>query len=134
MMENWAKWDWIFEHYQSTLLQSSKAWCTSAFLCGICPTKQHLDHQWCHCPLIKKRWTSSFAQNQDFINFFLAFIIQLQITMFDTCYYNISEVGSKNKTDEPSTSCIPSTTIGWQWFNHRPFTLILIQLWKYRLN
>ena len=71
MMENWAKWDWIFELYQSTLFQSGKDGCTSAFLCGIFPTREHLDHQECHCPLIffffkkEKEKETSFTHNQE---------------------------------------------------------------------
>lgn len=44
-----------------------------------------------------------------------------------TRYNNISEIGSKDKTDISSSCCIPSATIWWQRINNRPLALILNQ-------
>uniref|UniRef100_A0A3Q7HUE4 Uncharacterized protein n=1 Tax=Solanum lycopersicum TaxID=4081 RepID=A0A3Q7HUE4_SOLLC len=43
-----------------------------------------------------------------------------------TCDDNISEVGSKNKTNESASLCIPSSSVGWQWCNHRIIIFILV--------
>ena len=47
--------------------------------------------------------------------------------MFDTCYDNIGEVGSKNEADVPPTSCVPSSAIGGEGIDHWPFVYVLYE-------
>lgn len=56
----------------------------------------------------------------------------LHIFVISTCYNNVSEVGSKNKTDISSACCISSPAIWWQRIYNIPLALFLKQIqWHY---